>query len=174
MKSRVHPRYKTKYRVTNWPEYERSLVRRGDVTIWLTPEAVAAWRPTPNGTRGGQRRYSDLAIETSLTLRLVFHLPLRQAEGFLAAPVIGVGAVTYVPAGVAAARAFAVRRIGPSALLLIATTTYTACPNLAQRTPGLLRVYRHAYYTLRSSEHLAKLLRSATRFWGPKNPPSWP
>ena len=31
----------------------------------------------------GQRRYSDLAIETALTLRLLYHLPLRQAEGFL-------------------------------------------------------------------------------------------
>ncbi|MFT5052518.1 MAG: IS5 family transposase, partial [Chlamydiales bacterium] len=30
-----------------------------------------------------QRKFSDLAIETALTLRLVFHLPLRQAEGFL-------------------------------------------------------------------------------------------
>ncbi len=83
MKSRVPPTYKTKYRVANWPEYERGLVQRGDITIWLTPAAVAAWRPTRNGKRGGQRRYSDLAIETALTLRLVFHLPLRQTEGFL-------------------------------------------------------------------------------------------
>ncbi|MCP3914709.1 MAG: IS5/IS1182 family transposase, partial [bacterium] len=59
------------------------MVQRGDITIWLTPEAVAAWRATRNGKRGGQRRYSDLAIETALTLRLVFHLPLRQTEGFL-------------------------------------------------------------------------------------------
>ena len=42
-------------------------------------------RSVPNRTRrrGGQRRYSDLAIETALTLRLLYHLPLRQAEGFL-------------------------------------------------------------------------------------------
>ena len=33
--------------------------------------------------RGGQRKFSDHAIETALTLRLVFRLPLRQAEGFL-------------------------------------------------------------------------------------------
>ena len=83
MKSRVHPRFKTKYRVANWPEYERGLIGRGDVTIWLSPEAVAAWSPRPGGRRGGQRRYSDLSIETALTLRLVFHLPLRQVEGFL-------------------------------------------------------------------------------------------
>ena len=42
-----------------------------------------AWRPSPSGQPGGQKRFSDLAIETALTLRLVFRLPLRQAEGFL-------------------------------------------------------------------------------------------
>ena len=39
-RSRVHPKYKTKYRVSNWAEYDRSLVRRGNITVWLTPEAV--------------------------------------------------------------------------------------------------------------------------------------
>jgi hypothetical protein len=83
MNSRVHPKYKTKYRVTNWADYERGLVQRGDVTIWLSPDVISTWTPAPNGRRGGQRKFSDLAIETALTLRLVFHLPLRQAEGFL-------------------------------------------------------------------------------------------
>jgi len=93
--SLVHPSYKTKYKVQNWPEYEAGLRARGDVTIWFSEEAIRAWTPRPNGRRGGQRRYSDLAIETALTLRLVFHLPLaltlrlvfhlplRQAEGFV-------------------------------------------------------------------------------------------
>ena len=83
MQSKVHPRYKTKYRVVNWAAYNRALVRRGDVTVWLSSEAIAAWTPRRSGRRGGQRRYSDLAIETALTLRLLYHLPLRQAEGFL-------------------------------------------------------------------------------------------
>ena len=83
MKSKVHPTYKTKYRVANWPAYNQTLVRRGDVRVWLSSEAIAAWTPRRSGRRGGQRRYSDLAIETALTLRLVYHLPLRQAEGFL-------------------------------------------------------------------------------------------
>ena len=85
MKSKVHPRYKTKYRVANWPAYNQALVRRGDVTVGLSSEAIAAWTPRRSGQRGGQRRYSDLAIETALTLRLLYHLPLRQAEGFLRA-----------------------------------------------------------------------------------------
>ena len=83
MQSKVHRRYKTKYRVANWPADNQALVRRGDVTLWLTSEAIAAWTARRRGRRGGQRRYSDLAIETALTLRLLYHLPLRQAEGFL-------------------------------------------------------------------------------------------
>jgi hypothetical protein len=77
MRSRIHPTYKTKYGV-------RALAKRGDVTLWLSPEAIATWEPAHVGMRGGQPKYSNLAIETSLTLRLLFHLPLRQTEGFLA------------------------------------------------------------------------------------------
>ena len=83
MKSRVHPKYKTQYRVGNWAEYDRALVRRGDVTLWLTPDAIATWAAAGVGRRSGQLQYSDLAIETALTLSLIFHLPLRQTEGFL-------------------------------------------------------------------------------------------
>ena len=83
MKSRVHPKYKTRYRVTNWREYESGLVQRGDVTVWLSPDALKAWRAKPTGRRGAQPKFSDLAIETALTMRLVFHFPLRQSEGFL-------------------------------------------------------------------------------------------
>ena len=83
MQSKVHPTYKTKYRVANWPAYHQALVRRGDVTVWVSSEAIAAWTARRSGRRGGQVRYSDLAIETALTLRLISHLPLRQAAGFL-------------------------------------------------------------------------------------------
>ena len=81
--SRVKRQYKTKYRIRNWREYERGLSSRGDVTIWLSEEAIAAWTPPKNGLRGGQWQYSNLAILTALTLRVVFGLPLRQTEGFL-------------------------------------------------------------------------------------------
>ncbi len=83
MNSRVHPKYKTKYRVSNWAEYDRALVQRGDTTLWISPDAADSWTPGPSGKRGGQRKFSDQAIETALVLRLVFKLPLRQAEGFL-------------------------------------------------------------------------------------------
>ena len=83
MKSRVHPKDKTRYHVGNWAEYDRALVQRGDITMWISEDAIRAWRARPSRKRGGQRKYSDVAIETALALRLVFNLPLRQAEGFL-------------------------------------------------------------------------------------------
>jgi len=96
-RSRVHPKYKTRYRVGNWREYDRGLVRRGDLTLWISPEAVGAWKPSPSGARGGQRRFSDTAIETALTLRLIFHLPLRQTEGFLGSVFALMGLELKVP-----------------------------------------------------------------------------
>jgi hypothetical protein len=72
-----------KYRVTNWPDYDAALVQRGALTVWFTDEAIAEWRAPATGRRGGQLIYSALAIETALTIRLVFHQPLRQTEGLL-------------------------------------------------------------------------------------------
>jgi Transposase DDE domain len=81
--SRRHKFPKARYRVTNWPEYDAALVRRGGLTIWFTEEAVAAWHAPASGRRGGQPIYSDTAIETGLALRLVFHQSLRGTEGLL-------------------------------------------------------------------------------------------
>ena len=83
-KSKVTPEYKTKYRVSNWAAYEKSLRKRGDITVWFDEEAINGWNAPPSGRPGGQRRFSDLAIVTALTLRTVFHLALRQTEGFVA------------------------------------------------------------------------------------------
>jgi transposase len=83
MRSKINPKYKTKCRVSNWAEYDRALVQRGDITLWISDDAITSWKPAPTGRRGAQRKFSDHAIETALTLRLVFSLPLRQAEGFL-------------------------------------------------------------------------------------------
>lgn len=80
---RRHRIPKRRYKVANWPAYEAGLRQRGSLTIWFTDEAIAAWRAAPRITPGGQARYSDLAIETSLILRAVFHQPLRQTEGLV-------------------------------------------------------------------------------------------
>ena len=91
--SLVHPAYKTEYRVRNWRQYEQGLRSRGDVTIWFSEEATANWISKPTGRRGGQRLYSDLAIKTSLTLRTVFRIALRQTEGFVGS--LGASAINW-------------------------------------------------------------------------------
>jgi len=74
---------KKAYRVRNWRAYEGGLSKRGDFTIWFSKEALKAWRAPASGKPGGQRIYANIAIQTALTVRLVYHLALRQAEGFL-------------------------------------------------------------------------------------------
>ena len=83
MSSRVNVKYKTKYRVRNWSEYDNALRKRGDVTVWFDEDAIEQWTPANNGRRGAQRRYSNVAILTALTFRVLFRLPFRQSEGFL-------------------------------------------------------------------------------------------
>src|SRR3982751_387738 len=81
--TRRHRIPKQRNRVTNWAEYDAALRQRGSLTVWFTDEAIAAWRAEPRTTRGGQPHYSALAITTALTLRAIFHLPLRQTEGLI-------------------------------------------------------------------------------------------
>jgi hypothetical protein len=74
---------KQQHRIINWAEYDAGLRARGSLTVWFTPEAIEAWRAEPRPGRGGQPRYSRLAITTALTLRAVFRLALRQTEGLI-------------------------------------------------------------------------------------------
>ena len=82
-RDRRHHIPKQRHRVTNWATYDASLRARGSLTVWFTAEAIEAWKAEPRTGRGGQPRYSDLAIATALTLRAVFRLALRQTEGLI-------------------------------------------------------------------------------------------
>ena len=70
------------YRIRNWKQYNDALVRRGSLTLWVDQATLDAWRYQGPPQRGAQFRYSDTAIECVLTLRSVYHLPLRATEGF--------------------------------------------------------------------------------------------
>lgn len=75
---------KSTYRVRNWSEYNRALIRRGDLTVWVDDAALKAWVAKPDPHHVGQPFfYSNNAIECCLTLRSLFHLPLRSTQGFL-------------------------------------------------------------------------------------------
>jgi len=71
----------TKYKTTNWSTYNDALKRRGSLAIWFDPEMI--WIPPPSGKRGRQQRFSDTAIQTCLTLKVLFGMPLRQTTGFV-------------------------------------------------------------------------------------------
>jgi hypothetical protein len=80
---RRHRIPKARYRVKNWRDYDAALRRRGDLTVWVTAEAIEAWTPANTGRRGRPQRYSEMVVETGLMLRLAFGRPWRQTEGML-------------------------------------------------------------------------------------------
>src|SRR4051795_5932682 len=95
--ARRHQFPKAKYQVKNWGEYDQALQQRGSLTVWVTPEARAAWQAPPTGRRGRSPYYSNLAIETGPLLRLAFGRPWRQTEGLLRSITALLGVSLAVP-----------------------------------------------------------------------------
>lgn len=73
----------TIYRLDNWSQYNRALVQRGSLSVWISEDAIESWRYDGPPLWGTDPTYSDFAIETCLRLRLVYSLPLRQTQGFI-------------------------------------------------------------------------------------------
>jgi hypothetical protein len=72
------------YRPNNWSEYNKSLVRRGDLCLWISEEVLSEWHNTDcNGQKGRPQLYSNSAILCAHQIRLLFGLGLRQTQGFL-------------------------------------------------------------------------------------------
>ena len=83
---------RARYRVRDWAAYDRALVRRGGIKVWVSPEAIAAWRAPV-----GRRTFSDAAIAAALTVRAVHRLALRQTEGLIASIFALLGLALPVP-----------------------------------------------------------------------------
>ncbi len=94
---RRHRVLRQRHRVTNRPAYEAGLRARGSLAIRFSDAAIEAWRAGPRTARGGQPRYSALAVMTALTLRAVFRLALRQTEGLIASILALLGLDLAVP-----------------------------------------------------------------------------
>lgn len=73
---------KTQYRIRNWSAYNRALIQRGSLPLWVDEAALQTWRYDGPPQRGAQYIYSDSAIRCVLTLRAVYGLALRATEGF--------------------------------------------------------------------------------------------
>ncbi|ASI22517.1 IS5-like element ISAs4 family transposase [Aeromonas salmonicida] len=70
--------------ITNWPQYNRSLINRGSLTFWVDAEAMDNWfHQDHHGKRGRSQLYTDQSICTFLMLKGIFSLTLRATQGLL-------------------------------------------------------------------------------------------
>lgn len=75
---------KRQYRIRNWQEYNKALVSRGSLIVWIDSRSIDKWLNQDSAARRGRRRtYTDLAIERCLLFREVYHLPLRATQGLV-------------------------------------------------------------------------------------------
>lgn len=76
---------KTKYRLRNWSDYNRSLRNRGSLTFWISQELIDNWNEAQQtGERGRVPRYSEAAMIAMASLKFVFHQAGRQTCGLVA------------------------------------------------------------------------------------------
>ena len=73
---------KKPYRVRNWPAYDAALQSRGDLTVWFSEDSIAGWHAPNRRKRGGHLKYTNLAIETGLTIRMDYKLGLKPQNAF--------------------------------------------------------------------------------------------
>jgi IS5 family transposase len=74
---------KNKYRVGNWSSYNKSLVKRGDLTFWFDEKSLKEWKEGSTHKKAGRPKiYSNSAILCVLSLRAVYGLSLRATQGF--------------------------------------------------------------------------------------------
>jgi len=76
---------KQKYKLSNWSDYNEALRCRGDITVWLSEDAITQWYARDRVYDGTETPvlYTDFAIITCHEIRQVYHLPLRQTQGFI-------------------------------------------------------------------------------------------
>jgi hypothetical protein len=82
--SRRHKFKKSRYKITNWRDYNKALIERGSITLWLSPKIIKSWRAKKSKQKlqCAQFKYSDLAIETAITIKAAMHMPYRATQGF--------------------------------------------------------------------------------------------
>jgi hypothetical protein len=90
-------RKKRTYRIRNWAEYNKSLIKRGSITVWFSDDARNKWLAEKTGVRGRPKIYSDDAILCALMVKAVYRQPLRALVGFLSSLLHLLGVCLPVP-----------------------------------------------------------------------------
>ena len=73
----------SRYKITNWPQYNQALKQRGSLHIWMPTELENQWYYQGESQRGAQYQYSDSCIEMACIVREIYHLGYRQTQGFV-------------------------------------------------------------------------------------------
>ena len=73
----INNKEKVNYRIRNWSEYNKSLMKRGSLDLWLSEDIESWWYGN------GKDTYSDKTIEFMITMQMIYQLPLRQVVGFV-------------------------------------------------------------------------------------------
>lgn len=75
---------KRQYRIRNWQQYNKALIQRGSLTLWIDSRSANTWLDSSSPERRGRRRtYTDAAILSALLLREAYRLPLRSTQGLV-------------------------------------------------------------------------------------------
>ncbi len=78
-----------RYQIHNWSQYNKSLIQRGSITLWISEETASHWYSTTHTReRGRPEVYSNDAILCALLIRTAFRLPLRALQGFLSSIIV--------------------------------------------------------------------------------------
>ncbi len=75
---------KSLHPITNWHQYNKSLIDRGSLTFWVDADAIDNWFHQDHyGRRGRSQRYTDQTICTFLMLKGIFSLTQRATQRLL-------------------------------------------------------------------------------------------
>jgi hypothetical protein len=66
----------------DWAQYNKKLVNRGKINLWVHPQLFNNWRANKEGKACRPFFYSNELIKTMSYIRFKFHLSLRETEGF--------------------------------------------------------------------------------------------
>jgi len=86
------------YKVRNWSQSSKSLENRGNISFWVTEDALVQWRAAKDPEFiGAPRQYADEAILCLMMLKMVQHLPYRQLVGFFTGMFLKIGISLPIP-----------------------------------------------------------------------------
>lgn len=91
-------RISPKWKKIHWSNYNKALVQRGSLLIWISEDVRKKWIEQRSKKHNGRPKvFSDQAILTVCILRMILSLPLRMTQGFVSSIFQLIGCQLPVP-----------------------------------------------------------------------------